>query len=59
MAVNAEKSAAIVTIKRAGDMTRRGRKAIAKWLRQQADSLEEHGDEYSDRFRARYLYRDG
>ena len=52
-----EEAAAIFTIKRPADMTLRGRKQIAKWLRRQADFLEEAGDEMSDRFRARYMYR--
>ena len=51
-------SAAIVTIKDASKMTRRGRKAIAIWLRKTADDLVKHGNNYSKGFRARYLYRD-
>lgn len=53
----ADKSAAIVTIKEADKMTAKGRKAIAAWLRRQAAFLEKHGNEYSARFTARYLYR--
>jgi hypothetical protein len=49
-------SAAVLTVKQANDMTPKGRKAIAKWLRKQADYLENFGDEYSARFIARYLY---
>ena len=52
-----EKSAAIVTIFKAPDMTKRGRKRIADWLRRQAGFLESNGDELSSRFTARYLYR--
>ena len=50
------KSAAIVTVHRAPDMTPRGRKAIAAWLRRQARCLESHGRQFSGRFTARYLY---
>ncbi len=53
-----EKSAAVLTIKDAPAMTKRGRKQIADWLRKQADWLEKDGAVYADRFRARYLYRD-
>lgn len=53
----AEKSAAIVTIRKANTMTKRGRKAVAAWLRRQAMFLERRGPEFSDRFTARYLYR--
>ena len=52
-----EKSAAVLTIKDAALMTKRGRKAIADWLRRHADWLEEHGAEYDRRFRGRFLYR--
>jgi hypothetical protein len=52
-----EKSAAILTIKDAERMTKKGRKEIATWLRRQAEWLTKHGDNYSKGFRARYLYR--
>ncbi len=52
-----EKSAAILTIHRAPAMSKRGRKAIAAWLRRQAGFLERNADELSNRFTARYLYR--
>ncbi len=51
-----EKSAAILTIKEAHNMTEQGRKEIAKWIRDQADSLEQHGENYSKKFTGRYLY---
>ena len=51
-----EQSAAIVTIKDAPSMTKRGRKQIAAWLRKHADWLEQDGDKYSKRFTGRYLY---
>ena len=52
-----DKAAAVVTIHRAGAMTKRGRKAIAKWLRNHAEWLEQYGDQYASRFTGRYLYR--
>lgn len=52
-----EKSAAIITVKDAPAMTKRGRKAIASWLRRQAGFLEKHGPEFASRFTARYMYR--
>lgn len=58
MAKAKEKSAAVLTIKEASKMTKKGRKDIATWLRRQADLLLKHGDQYIDgAFRARYLYR--
>jgi len=53
-----EKSAAILTLKEPGRMSKRGRKDIADWLRRQAAYFLRHGDKYSEtRFTARYLYR--
>jgi hypothetical protein len=52
-----EKSAAIVTIKDAPKMSRKGRKDIASWLRRQATFLEKHADQFAGRFTARYIYR--
>lgn len=49
-------TAATLTIHKAGDMTKRGRRRIAQWLRAQADLIEEQGSEYAPRFRARYMY---
>jgi hypothetical protein len=58
MAKHTNKSAAVLTIKRAPAMTKKGRKDIAAWLRRQANMLLRHGDQYSEtRFTARYLYR--
>lgn len=51
-----EKSAAILTIKEAAEMTPEGKKDIARWLRRQAKFLEQSGAEYASRFTARYLY---
>jgi len=52
-----EKSAAVLTIRDAPQMTSRGQKDIAKWLRRQADFLETNAKDLSSTFRARYLYR--
>ena len=52
------KSAAIVTMKNAPDMTRRGRKAVANWLRQNATYVEDYGDGLGKCFVTRYLYSD-
>lgn len=51
------KSAAILTLKDAPLMNKRGRKNIAAWLRRQAGFLEKHADQLSNRFTARYIYR--
>jgi hypothetical protein len=58
MSRNNEKSAAIVTIRRAADMTTKGRRQVVAWLRKQADFLEQYSKELSPRFCARYLYND-
>lgn len=50
--------AAKVTIKAANLMTKKGRRAIADWLRDQADALVEFGDQYATKYEARYLYAD-
>jgi hypothetical protein len=50
------KSAAIITIHDAPSMTKRGRTAIARWMRRQADFLERESKNLSRRFTARYLY---
>jgi hypothetical protein len=57
MAKGVEKSAAVVTIREANEMTAKGRRAVAKWLRMHADMLEREGNNYSRRFTGRYLYR--
>lgn len=52
-----EKSAAILTIKEPGRMSRKGRTQIAAWLRRQANHFLNYGDKYTHgRFTARYLY---
>ena len=50
------KSAEVLTINRAEDMTPSGRKAIAKWLDKQKEFLLKHSKELSKRYTARYLY---
>lgn len=50
-------TAAIVTIKDAARMTKRGRERIAQWLERHAKDLRELGSEYSGRFIGRYYYR--
>lgn len=51
-----EKSAAVVTVFRADEMTPRGRRQIAAWMRRQASMLEKEGKNYAKRFTGRYLY---
>jgi len=55
-----DKTAARVTIFNAPAMSEAGTKAIAKWLRKQADFLEYHNDCLSPlRYTARYIYTEG
>ena len=51
-----EKSAAILTIHDAVNMSAKGKQKIAQWLQGQAKSLVKEGHKYSKRFTARYLY---
>ena len=51
-----DKTAAIITVHRARDMTKAGRKRIATWLRSCADHLETYGDLYDKKFVARWCY---
>jgi hypothetical protein len=53
---NGEKVAAKVIIHRGSEMTRRGKKQIANWLRRQAAFLEDHADQMADRFTASWRY---
>jgi len=50
-----EKTVAVLTIKEAGRMTAEGREELAEWLRAQADGVLAEGNNYADRFRARFL----
>ena len=52
-----KQSAATVTIRRAGEMTPRGRKDIAIWLRHVASAVIKHGPNMAKRFTASYRYR--
>lgn len=54
-----EKSAAILTVFRAPEMTVSGRRDIVHWLRRQATMLSKHADNLASRYTARYLYREG
>lgn len=56
MTKKVEKSAAILTIKDAPNMSAKGKKEIAEWLRRQAKMLIKDGDKYAKNFTARYLY---
>ena len=53
-----EKSAATLTIHRAQDMDRNGRRRVARWIKQQADLLLKDWNELAPRYTAKYLYRD-
>jgi hypothetical protein len=50
------KSAAILTIHNAADMTAKGKKDIAKWIDRQKEILLKNNKELSGRYTARYLY---
>ena len=52
------KTAAVLTIKDAANMTAKGKKQIAKWLRKQADDLIKDGHLYHKTIRIRYYYED-
>lgn len=52
------KSAVVLTIKDAADMTDNGRRDIAKWLDRQKQFLLKNNKELSRRFTARYLYEE-
>jgi hypothetical protein len=53
----AAKPPAMLTIRRAGDMTPEGRKAIANWLRMHANMLLKEGTKYVPVFRGQYMAR--
>ena len=50
-----ERVVARFTVDQAGEMTERGRREIADWLRIQADNLELEGPQYDTFFVARYI----
>jgi hypothetical protein len=45
---------ATLTIRRAGEMTTKGRERVVEWLRAQALALSNDGKDYAPRFTARY-----
>jgi hypothetical protein len=49
-------TAAIITINKPAQMTLRGRRAIARWMRSRADDLETEGDKLGAKFVARFCY---
>lgn len=51
------KSAAILTIHNASDMSPKGRKQIVAWLQNQIKNIEEYHAQMSKRFTARFLYK--
>lgn len=52
------KSAATITINKAGLMSPKGRSQIAAWMRRTADDFEKLGGQYTHgRFRACYYYK--
>lgn len=54
---DASRAAAKIHIRAAASMTPEGRKYVADWLRESADSLERLGAEYSPSFNAYYIPR--
>lgn len=50
-----ERVIARFTVDQAGEMTEKGRREIADWLRIQADNLEQEGAQYDTFFVARYI----
>lgn len=56
VATDKDDVASKIIINRAGDMTQKGRKNIAEWLRFTADALESDGKEYAKLFKATYFY---
>ncbi len=51
-----EKSAAILTVFNAPNMTPKGRRQIVAWLKRQTSFLEKYPDQLARRWTARYLY---
>lgn len=51
-----EKSAAVLTVRMADEMTPKGRREVAAWLRRQAAMLVKEGPNYAKRYTGRYLY---
>ena len=55
---NPVKSVAVLSIRQASKMTKRGRRQVAAWIRKEADFLEEFGEQLSDNFRSRYIAKE-
>jgi len=51
------KTAASITIYGADNMTLKGRRDVAHWMREQADFLVKYGEGYARRVQSRYLYK--
>ena len=51
-----ERTAAVLTIRAPERMTKRGRKAIAGWLKRQARHFIARGDRYAKNYKAKYIY---
>lgn len=51
-----EKTAAVVTIHRASEMTAKGRNRIAKWLESRAKLLRKHSNLMAKRFVSTYSF---
>lgn len=56
MKIKTEKSAAILTIHDAANMSAKGRRDVVAWLKRQAGFLETHSKQLAKRFTARYIY---
>lgn len=52
-----EKAAAVLTIHDAARMTPKVRASVVQWLTKQAILLDQHSEQLSKRYTARYLYR--
>lgn len=55
-AIKRYECSAVLTVNQIGAMTEKGRSEVCEWLRKQADDIESNPENYSNPFRARYLY---
>ena len=53
-----ERVAATITIRRASEMTDRGRRAVASWIQDQALTLLGQAEQLSSRYTAKFRYRE-
>jgi hypothetical protein len=51
-----QKSAAILTVHRIPEMTKKGRRDVCSWLRRLADDIQNEPKTFAKTFRARYMY---